>query len=93
MQLLTTDGLVSRGGALQSSQTLDGSDPVAVVGFSLRFPQDATSTQSFWKILQEGRSVTTEVPSDRFNINGFYHPDASRNDTVCMIIAGEDTWS
>ncbi|EHA24700.1 hypothetical protein ASPNIDRAFT_210217 [Aspergillus niger ATCC 1015] len=82
MQLLTTDGLVTRGGALQSSQNLEGTDPVAVVGFSLRFPQDATSPQSFWKILQEGRSVTTEVPSDRFNINGFYHPDASRTDTV-----------
>ncbi|KAI2933105.1 hypothetical protein CBS147320_1624 [Aspergillus niger] len=82
MQLLTTDGLVTRGGALQSSQNLEGTDPVAVVGFSLRFPQDATSPQSFWKILQEGRSVTTEVPPDRFNINGFYHPDASRNDTV-----------
>jgi acyl transferase domain-containing protein len=58
------------------------SHDVAVVGFSLRFPEKATSPQAFWELLQEGRSVMKEVPSSRFNINGFYHPDASRNDTV-----------
>lgn len=55
---------------------------VAVIGYSLRFPGDATSPQKFWEILKDGRSVMTEVPADRFNINGFYHPDGSRNDTV-----------
>ena len=57
-------------------------EPIAVIGFSLRFPQEATSPESFWEMLCEGRSAMTEVPSDRFNINGFYHPDASRTDTV-----------
>lgn len=57
-------------------------DPIVVVGFSLRFPQEATSAEGFWEMLCEGRSAMTEVPSDRFNTNGFYHPDASRTDTV-----------
>lgn len=57
-------------------------EPIVVVGFSLRFPQEATTAESFWEMLREGRSAMTEVPSDRFNINGFYHPDASGSDTV-----------
>lgn len=57
-------------------------DPIVVVGFSLRFPQEASTAEGFWEMLREGRSAMTEVPPDRFNINGFYHPDASRTDTV-----------
>ncbi|QKX53626.1 uncharacterized protein TRUGW13939_00705 [Talaromyces rugulosus] len=52
------------------------SHDVAVVGFSLRFPEKATSPQAFWELVQEGRSFMKEVPSSRFNINGFYRPDA-----------------
>ncbi|KAJ6164002.1 hypothetical protein N7470_002674 [Penicillium chermesinum] len=59
-----------------------GKDDVAVIGYSMRFPGDATSPQKFWEILEDGRSVMTEVPANRFNINGFYHPDGSRNDTI-----------
>lgn len=61
-------------------------DPIAVVGYSLRFPQEATTAESFWEMLREGRSAMTEVPSDRFNIDGFYHPDASRPDTVSQTL-------
>ncbi|KAI9695597.1 MAG: Type I Iterative PKS [Bogoriella megaspora] len=57
-------------------------EPIAVVGYSLRFPQEATSPEAFWKMLCEGRSTMSEVPKDRFNIDGFYHPDSSRNDTA-----------
>lgn len=56
--------------------------PIAVIGFSLKFPQDATSPEGFWKILSEGRSAMTEVPSDHFNIDAFYSPDAGKNDCV-----------
>ncbi|KAK1140308.1 Type I Iterative Polyketide synthase (PKS) [Aspergillus melleus] len=57
-------------------------EAIAVTGFSLRFPQDATSPQKLWEVIQEARSVVSEVPPDRFNINGFHHPNASRNDTI-----------
>jgi hypothetical protein len=63
----------------------DKLEPVAVIGFSFKFPQDATSGESFWKMLLEGRSAMTEIPKDRFNIDAFYHPNADRHDTVCMI--------
>lgn len=60
----------------------DGVEPIAVIGFSMRFPDEATSPEGLWNILREGRNVMTEVPPERFNIDGFYHPDAMRPDTV-----------
>ena len=57
-------------------------EDVAIVGFSLRFPQDAVSPESFWNMLVEGRSAATEVPGSRFNINAFYHPDPDRLGSV-----------
>ena len=50
----------------------DKEEPIAIIGFSLRFPQDATSPQTFWKMLMEKRNVMTDVPTDRFNVDAFY---------------------
>ena len=60
----------------------DSLEPIAIIGFSLKFPQDATSAAGLWKILSEGRSAMTEVPSDHFNIDAFYSPDAGKSDCV-----------
>ena len=57
-------------------------EPIAVVGFALQFPQGATSPEAFWQMLSEGRNAATEFPRDRLNIDAFYHPDASRHNTV-----------
>ena len=56
--------------------------PVAIVGFSLKLPQDAVSADAFWTMLTEGRCASTEFPADRLNIDGFYHPDRSRKDAL-----------
>ncbi|GLB22767.1 type I Iterative Polyketide synthase (PKS) [Aspergillus tubingensis] len=50
--------------------------PLAVVGMSLKFPQDATSPEAFWNMLVEGRCVSTEFPTNRMNIDA--HHDAER---------------
>ncbi|KAI1208477.1 putative polyketide synthase [Annulohypoxylon truncatum] len=57
-------------------------DPIAIVGFSAKLPQDATSAEAFWQLLSEGRSARTEIPKDRFNIDSLYHPDLERLDTI-----------
>jgi Beta-ketoacyl synthase, N-terminal domain len=57
-------------------------EPIAVVGFSLKFPQDATSPESFWKMLVEKRCATTQIPEDRLKLDSFYGTDKNRNDTV-----------
>ena len=60
----------------------DKVEPIAVIGFSLRLPQDATSPDKFWQLLMEARSAMTEVPEDRYNLDAFYHPDESRANAV-----------
>ncbi|KAI9148331.1 Highly reducing polyketide synthase azaB [Paramyrothecium foliicola] len=49
--------------------------PLAIIGMSFRFPQDAVDAASFWNMLLEKRCASTEVPAERFNINAHYHPD------------------
>ena len=61
-------------------------EDIAIIGFSLRFPQDAVSPESFWDMLVEGRSAATEVPASRFNIDAFYHPDPDRLASVSAYI-------
>jgi acyl transferase domain-containing protein len=62
----------------------DKLEPIAVIGFGLKFPQDADNPENFWKMLVEGRSAMTDVPKDRWNIEAFHHPDPDRHDTVCV---------
>ncbi|KAI1761226.1 putative polyketide synthase [Hypoxylon sp. FL1150] len=56
--------------------------PIAVIGFSLKFPGDACSADQFWKMLMEKRSAMTNFPSDRINLAGHYHPRPSRLDQL-----------
>ena len=55
---------------------------LAIVGLSLKFPQDAVSPESFWNMIAEGRCASTEFPPDRLNIDAHYNPDTSRLDTL-----------
>ena len=57
-------------------------EPVAVVGLALKFPQDATSLDSFWNMLVERRCAMTDFPSSRLNVDAFYHPDISQRGTL-----------
>ncbi|RAH81722.1 ketoacyl-synt-domain-containing protein [Aspergillus japonicus CBS 114.51] len=57
-------------------------DPIAVVGFSLKFPQDADSSDGFWNMLHEGRCAMTEFPADRFNMDTFEGPKGASNGTM-----------
>jgi acyl transferase domain-containing protein len=56
--------------------------PVAIVGMSLRGPGEASDPEKFWHMLVNGRSARTEIPKDRYNIDGFYHPDPERLGSV-----------
>ena len=72
----------SNGGTGPELNIKDKMEPLAVIGFSARLPQDATSEEGFWNLLCEGRSARSEIPPDRFNINAFYHADPDRQDTI-----------
>ena len=62
----------------------DKVEPIAVIGFAARLPQDANTSENFWQMLCEGRSARTEIPQDRFNVDAFYHPDPDRIDAVSL---------
>jgi acyl transferase domain-containing protein len=47
-------------------------EPIAVIGFALKFPQQASTPAAFWDLLIRGGSARTEVPTDRYNAEAFY---------------------
>ncbi|MBC8127630.1 MAG: type I polyketide synthase, partial [Gloeobacteraceae cyanobacterium ES-bin-144] len=48
---------------------------IAIIGIGCRFPGGVNDTESFWKLLVEGREVVSEVPTDRWNVERFYDPE------------------
>jgi acyl transferase domain-containing protein len=58
--------------------------PIAIVGMGCRFPGDATQPEKLWDLIMRKKSARTEMPSDRFNIDGFYHPEAGRYGSVSI---------
>ncbi|KAI0485236.1 lovastatin nonaketide synthase [Xylariaceae sp. FL0804] len=53
-------------------------EPLAIVGMAFEFPQGASSADTFWEMIRDGRSACTEFPADRLNIDAFYHPQDNR---------------
>nr|QLM00044.1 polyketide synthase [Xylaria schweinitzii] len=49
-------------------------DKIAIVGMACRMPGDATDTEKFWELLEEGLDVHTKIPPDRFDVETHYDP-------------------
>ncbi|MCG8346827.1 MAG: amino acid adenylation domain-containing protein [Chloroflexales bacterium] len=49
-------------------------EPIAVIGIGCRFP-GADGPQAFWRLLHDGVDAISEVPPDRWDIEGVYDPD------------------
>ncbi|KAK6958414.1 hypothetical protein Daesc_001214 [Daldinia eschscholtzii] len=60
---------------------LDKTIPIAIIGMSFQFPDDATSAESFWSMMMEGRCASRDFPADRLGGSALYHPDPSRGDS------------
>ena len=48
--------------------------PIAVVGIDCRFP-GAPGRDAFWRLLMDGVVTDSEVPSERWDIDTYYHPN------------------
>ncbi|GME32277.1 Lovastatin diketide synthase LovF 2 [Neofusicoccum parvum] len=59
-------------------QDTPSSMPIAIIGIALRAPGDGADSENFWQMLLDARSARCEIPKDRYNIDGFYHPDPER---------------
>ena len=69
--LLALEEMQSRLDALERSQ----SEPIAIIGMACRFPGNADAPDAFWRVLRNGIDAITEIPSDRWDIDDYYHPD------------------
>ena len=49
-------------------------EPIAIIGVSGRYPQ-ANTLDEFWENLKNGKDCVTEIPQDRWPLDGFFHPD------------------
>ena len=47
---------------------------IAIIGLSGRYPR-AASIAEYWENLKQGRDCITEIPGDRWPLEGFYEPD------------------
>ncbi|KAB5547094.1 hypothetical protein GE09DRAFT_1288782 [Coniochaeta sp. 2T2.1] len=66
---------------MDTEPPLLANDAVAIIGMACRFPGGAHSPERFFENLEAGKSAWCEFPSDRLNIDGFYHPSSQRHDS------------
>ena len=50
---------------------------IAIVGISGRYPQ-AADIDAFWECLERGQDCVTEIPLERWPLDGFYEPDPAK---------------
>jgi acyl transferase domain-containing protein len=54
-------------------------EPIALIGSGCRFPGGASSPSRLWELLKSPRDLVKKVPKERFNIDGYYHPDGAHH--------------
>ncbi len=52
-------------------------EPIAIVGLSLRFPGGAQDAESFWQLLRDGVDTIAEVPAERWDIDAYYDANST----------------
>ncbi|APA15881.1 hypothetical protein sscle_15g106510 [Sclerotinia sclerotiorum 1980 UF-70] len=57
-------------------------EPIAVIGTGCRLPGGASSPSKLWNLLHHPYDLTQKVPSSRFNIKAFYHPNGEHHGTT-----------
>ncbi|RNG08190.1 beta-ketoacyl synthase N-terminal-like domain-containing protein, partial [Streptomyces botrytidirepellens] len=58
------------------------SEPIAVVSMSCRFPGGVAGPDDLWQVVEQGRDVIGDFPSDRgWDLDAIHDPDPARPDT------------
>jgi len=66
--------------------------PIAVIGMSCRFAGEVDNPQKLWDLLAEGRSTWSEIPKERFNVDGFHHPNFEKLNGVSSEAGQMSAW-
>lgn len=61
------------------------SEPIAVIGMIYKFSSGATDPEKLWELLASGRTGWSEIPEERFNLKGIYHPNNERINTASQL--------
>ncbi|KAI1412497.1 putative FSP1 [Hypoxylon sp. FL1857] len=57
-------------------------EPIAIIGMSCKLAGDASSPKRLWRMLAEGRSAWSKIPSSRFKLEGAYNPKHEKLSTT-----------
>jgi len=60
-------------------------EPIAIIGFSFKFPGGMTTDESLWQAIANRKSAMSDFPKDRLNQENFYDPDRTRVNGVSLI--------
>ena len=69
---------VSEGFSMGSPSSDAEKTPLAVIGMACRLPGDVTTPAELWELCSRTRSGWSEIPKDRFDADGFYHPNPQK---------------
>jgi acyl transferase domain-containing protein len=61
---------------------LPNMEDIAIIGFACKLPQDITDSESYWKIIAEGKNVMTDWPESRMRLDAFYNAESRIQDSV-----------
>lgn len=54
-------------------------EPIAIIGTACRFPGGVDNLSKLWSVLEHPTDLLRKIPDERFNVDAFYHPDASHH--------------
>lgn len=63
-------------------------EPIAIIGMACRFPGGADNPEKYWKVLQQATDVIKEVPSDRWDVDAYYHAEPNAHGKMYTRSAG-----
>ena len=68
----STERFIKRNGAPSKEHSKRSTEPIAIIGLSGRFAK-ADSMEAYWENLKSGRDCITEIPPDRWSLQGFFY--------------------
>ncbi|WDF48900.1 SDR family NAD(P)-dependent oxidoreductase [Paenibacillus sp. KACC 21273] len=63
--------------SVQPTPPISQQEPIAIIGMSGRYPQ-ADNLEQYWHNLEHGIDCISEIPEERWSIEGFYNADRKR---------------
>lgn len=74
----------ARGAATPRTESMTGTahptgriEPLAIIGIGCRLPGGVDKPEKLWTLLEQGVCTTSEIPSERWDIEAYYSPDRS----------------